>query len=82
TSATPELRLLESAPWYQKSLKSQFASLTSAVDLDDKELAANVFAYLTSIYLKTAELAKKFGIYINEWDPMSEQITPNANGLT
>ncbi|WP_114140717.1 actin cross-linking domain-containing toxin, partial [Vibrio cholerae] len=30
----------------------------------------------------TAELAKKFGIYINEWDPMSEQITPNANGLT
>ncbi|TDK72109.1 type VI secretion system tip protein TssI/VgrG, partial [Vibrio cholerae] len=82
TSATPELRLLESAPWYQKSLKSQFASLTSAENLDDKELAANVFAYLTSIYLKTAELAKKFGIYINEWDPMSEQITPNANGLT
>ncbi|MBF4218047.1 actin cross-linking domain-containing toxin, partial [Vibrio anguillarum] len=29
-----------------------------------------------------AELSKKFGIYINEWQPESEGITPNANGLT
>ncbi|WP_155485498.1 actin cross-linking domain-containing toxin, partial [Vibrio harveyi] len=41
-----------------------------------------VYAYLTSVYSKTADLAKEFGIYINDWDPASEGFSPNAQGLT
>ncbi|OQQ05008.1 type VI secretion protein VgrG [Vibrio anguillarum] len=82
TGANAELQLLELAPWYKKSLKDKFLSLTRGERLDDEETASSVFAYLTSIYIKTAELSKKFGIYINEWQPESEGITPNANGLT
>ncbi|MDF4535179.1 actin cross-linking domain-containing toxin, partial [Vibrio parahaemolyticus] len=44
--------------------------------------AQNVYAYLTSVYSKTADLAKEYGIYINDWDPASEGFSPNAQGLT
>lgn len=82
TGASQEIRLLESAPWYHPELKELFLSNTANVKLEDAATAQNVFAYLSSIYCKTADLAREYGIYINEWDPASEGVTPKAKGLT
>ncbi len=82
TGTSDELKLLESAPWYKAALRKEFSANAGNVKLDDQEAAQNVFAYLTSIYSKTADLAKEYGIYINDWDPNDEGIRPNAQGLT
>ncbi|WP_017223230.1 MARTX multifunctional-autoprocessing repeats-in-toxin holotoxin RtxA [Moritella dasanensis] len=81
-SSSPELKLLESASWYQSRLQDEFSEIANNVTLDDPMTAKNVFAYLTSIYSKTADLAKEYGLYINDWDPVAEGFTPNAQGLT
>ncbi|HAS3151276.1 TPA: MARTX multifunctional-autoprocessing repeats-in-toxin holotoxin RtxA [Vibrio cholerae] len=82
TSSSPEVRLLESAPWYQAGLRDEFLANAKNTTLDDSATAQNVYAYLTSVYSKTADLAKEYGIYINDWDPASEGFSPNAQGLT
>ncbi|MCG6305173.1 MARTX multifunctional-autoprocessing repeats-in-toxin holotoxin RtxA [Vibrio vulnificus] len=82
SSSSLEVRLLESAPWYQSRLKDEFLANSNEHKLDDPEAAQNVYAYLTSVYSKTADLAKEYGIYINDWDPASEGFSPNAQGLT
>ncbi len=82
SSSSLEVRLLESAPWYQSGLRDEFLANSNEHKLDDPEAAQNVYAYLTSVYSKTADLAKEFGIYINDWDPASEGFSPNAQGLT
>ncbi|HDY8137468.1 TPA: MARTX multifunctional-autoprocessing repeats-in-toxin holotoxin RtxA [Vibrio vulnificus] len=82
SSSSLEVRLLESAPWYQSRLRDEFLANSNEHKLDDPEAAQNVYAYLTSVYSKTADLAKEFGIYINDWDPASEGFSPNAQGLT
>ncbi|EOW9199479.1 MARTX multifunctional-autoprocessing repeats-in-toxin holotoxin RtxA [Vibrio cholerae] len=82
TSLSPEVRLLESAPWYQAGLRDEFLANAKNTTLDDPATAQNVYAYLTSVYSKTADLAKEYGIYINDWDPASEGFSPNAQGLT
>ncbi|MCX9468929.1 MARTX multifunctional-autoprocessing repeats-in-toxin holotoxin RtxA [Vibrio cholerae] len=82
TSSSPEVRLLESAPWYQAGLRDEFLANAKNTTLDDPATAQNVYAYLTSVYSKTADLAKEYGIYINDWDPSSEGFSPNAQGLT
>ncbi|EPP5772713.1 MARTX multifunctional-autoprocessing repeats-in-toxin holotoxin RtxA [Vibrio cholerae] len=82
TSSSPEVRLLESAPWYQAGLRDEFLANAKNTTLDDLATAQNVYAYLTSVYSKTADLAKEYGIYINDWDPASEGFSPNAQGLT
>ncbi|WP_165490541.1 MARTX multifunctional-autoprocessing repeats-in-toxin holotoxin RtxA [Vibrio cholerae] len=82
TSSSPEVRLLESAPWYQAGLRDEFLANAKSTTLDDPATAQNVYAYLTSVYSKTADLAKEYGIYINDWDPASEGFSPNAQGLT
>ncbi|EMC2455065.1 TPA: MARTX multifunctional-autoprocessing repeats-in-toxin holotoxin RtxA [Vibrio cholerae] len=82
TSSSPEVRLLESAPWYQAGLRDEFLANAKNTMLDDPATAQNVYAYLTSVYSKTADLAKEYGIYINDWDPASEGFSPNAQGLT
>ncbi|ASJ40964.1 peptidase C80 [Vibrio vulnificus] len=82
SSSSLEVRLLESAPWYQSGLRDEFLANSNKHKLDDPEAAQNVYAYLTSVYSKTADLAKEFGIYINDWDPASEGFSPNAQGLT
>ncbi|EOW9279057.1 MARTX multifunctional-autoprocessing repeats-in-toxin holotoxin RtxA [Vibrio cholerae] len=82
TSSSPEVRLLESAPWYQAGLRDEFLANAKNTTLDDPAKAQNVYAYLTSVYSKTADLAKEYGIYINDWDPASEGFSPNAQGLT
>ncbi|MCA3976084.1 MARTX multifunctional-autoprocessing repeats-in-toxin holotoxin RtxA [Vibrio vulnificus] len=82
SSSSLEVRLLESAPWYQSELRDEFLANSNEHKLDDPEAAQNVYAYLTSVYSKTADLAKEFGIYINDWDPASEGFSPNAQGLT
>ncbi|HAS6057132.1 TPA: MARTX multifunctional-autoprocessing repeats-in-toxin holotoxin RtxA [Vibrio vulnificus] len=82
SSSSLEVRLLESAPWYQSGLRDEFLANSNEHKLDDSEAAQNVYAYLTSVYSKTADLAKEFGIYINDWDPASEGFSPNAQGLT
>ncbi|VXA79991.1 MULTISPECIES: MARTX multifunctional-autoprocessing repeats-in-toxin holotoxin RtxA [Aeromonas] len=82
TGSSQEIRLLESAPWYHAELKELFLSNTANVSLEDAATAQNVFAYLTSVYGKTADLAREYGLHINDWDPVSEGIAPNAQGLT
>lgn len=82
TGSSQEIRLLESAPWYHAELKELFLSNTANVPLEDAATAQNVFAYLTSVYGKTADLAREYGLHINDWDPVSEGIAPNAQGLT
>ncbi|HAS8566574.1 TPA: MARTX multifunctional-autoprocessing repeats-in-toxin holotoxin RtxA [Vibrio vulnificus] len=82
SSSSLEVRLLESAPWYQSELRDEFLANSNEHKLDDPEAAQNVYAYLTSVYSKTADLAKEYGIYINDWDPASEGFSPNAQGLT
>ncbi|WP_000517830.1 MARTX multifunctional-autoprocessing repeats-in-toxin holotoxin RtxA [Vibrio cholerae] len=82
TSSSSEVRLLESAPWYQAGLGDEFLANAKNTTLDDPATAQNVYAYLTSVYSKTADLAKEYGIYINDWDPASEGFSPNAQGLT
>ncbi|HGS4917270.1 TPA: MARTX multifunctional-autoprocessing repeats-in-toxin holotoxin RtxA [Vibrio cholerae] len=82
TSSSSEVRLLESAPWYQAGLRDEFLANAKNTTLDDPATAQNVYAYLTSVYSKTADLAKEYGIYINDWDPASEVFSPNAQGLT
>ncbi|EGR4436600.1 MARTX multifunctional-autoprocessing repeats-in-toxin holotoxin RtxA [Vibrio cholerae] len=82
TSSSSEVRLLESAPWYQAGLRDEFLANAKNTTLDDPATAQNVHAYLTSVYSKTADLAKEYGIYINDWDPASEGFSPNAQGLT
>ncbi|TQO61040.1 MARTX multifunctional-autoprocessing repeats-in-toxin holotoxin RtxA [Vibrio cholerae] len=82
TSSSSEVRLLESAPWYQAGLRDEFLANAKNTTLDDPATAQNVYAYLTSVYSKTADLAKEYGIYINDWDPASEGFSPNAQGLT
>ncbi|MBS4714817.1 MARTX multifunctional-autoprocessing repeats-in-toxin holotoxin RtxA [Aeromonas dhakensis] len=82
TGSSQEIRLLESAPWYHPELKELLLSNTANVQWEDAATAQNVFAYLTSIYGKTADLAREYGIHINDWDPLAEGITPNAQGLT
>ncbi|MEZ6993905.1 MULTISPECIES: MARTX multifunctional-autoprocessing repeats-in-toxin holotoxin RtxA [unclassified Aeromonas] len=82
TGSSQEIRLLESAPWYHPELKELLLSNTANVQWEDATTAQNVFAYLTSIYGKTADLAREYGIHINDWDPLAEGITPNAQGLT
>ncbi|EGQ9325705.1 MARTX multifunctional-autoprocessing repeats-in-toxin holotoxin RtxA [Vibrio cholerae] len=82
TSSSSEVRLLESAPWYQAGLRDDFLANAKNTALDDPATAQNVYAYLTSVYSKTADLAKEYGIYINDWDPASEGFSPNAQGLT
>ncbi|EOX1763391.1 MARTX multifunctional-autoprocessing repeats-in-toxin holotoxin RtxA [Vibrio cholerae] len=82
TSSSSEVRLLESAPWYQAGLRDEFLANAKNTTLDDPATAQNVYAYLTSVYSKTADLAKEYGIYINDWDPSSEGFSPNAQGLT
>ncbi|WP_135454298.1 MARTX multifunctional-autoprocessing repeats-in-toxin holotoxin RtxA [Vibrio echinoideorum] len=82
TGSSNEVKLLESAPWYQAGLLSEFSAIAENVTLDDQATAQNVFAYLTSIYSKTADLAKEYGIYINDWEPTAEGFSPNAQGLT
>ncbi|EGQ9984379.1 MARTX multifunctional-autoprocessing repeats-in-toxin holotoxin RtxA [Vibrio cholerae] len=82
TSSSPEVRLLESASWYQAGLRDEFLANAKNTTLDDPATAQNVYAYLTSVYSKTADLAKEYGIYINDWDPASEGFSPNAQGLT
>ncbi|EGQ9416243.1 MARTX multifunctional-autoprocessing repeats-in-toxin holotoxin RtxA [Vibrio cholerae] len=82
TSSSSEIRLLESAPWYQAGLRDEFLANAKNTTLDDPATAQNVYAYLTSVYSKTADLAKEYGIYINDWDPASEGFSPNAQGLT
>ncbi|HFG1719727.1 TPA: MARTX multifunctional-autoprocessing repeats-in-toxin holotoxin RtxA [Vibrio cholerae] len=82
TSSSSEVRLLESAPWYQAGLRDEFLANAKNTTLDDPAIAQNVYAYLTSVYSKTADLAKEYGIYINDWDPSSEGFSPNAQGLT
>ncbi|ELW1707424.1 MARTX multifunctional-autoprocessing repeats-in-toxin holotoxin RtxA [Vibrio cholerae] len=81
-SSSSEVRLLESAPWYQAGLRDEFLANAKNTTLDDPATAQNVYAYLTSVYSKTADLAKEYGIYINDWDPASEGFSPNAQGLT
>ncbi|WP_429152289.1 MARTX multifunctional-autoprocessing repeats-in-toxin holotoxin RtxA [Aeromonas hydrophila] len=82
SGSSQEIRLLESAPWYHPELKDLLLSNTANVQWEDAATAQNVFAYLTSIYGKTADLAREYGIHINDWDPLAEGITPNAQGLT
>ncbi|MFO4641616.1 MARTX multifunctional-autoprocessing repeats-in-toxin holotoxin RtxA [Vibrio cholerae] len=82
TSSSSEVRLLESAPWSQAGLRDEFLANAKNTTLDDPATAQNVYAYLTSVYSKTADLAKEYGIYINDWDPASEGFSPNAQGLT
>uniref|UniRef100_UPI004048610A MARTX multifunctional-autoprocessing repeats-in-toxin holotoxin RtxA n=1 Tax=Vibrio anguillarum TaxID=55601 RepID=UPI004048610A len=82
SSSSLEVRLLESAPWYQSGLRDEFLVNANEAKLDDPVVAQNVYAYLTSVYSKTANLAKEYGIYINDWDPASEGFSPNAQGLT
>ncbi|MEZ8576948.1 MARTX multifunctional-autoprocessing repeats-in-toxin holotoxin RtxA, partial [Vibrio splendidus] len=82
SSSSLEVRLLESAPWYQSGLRDEFLVNSNEHKLDDPTAAQNVYAYLTSVYSKTADLAKEYGIYINDWDPASEGFSPNAQGLT
>nr|WP_240314500.1 MARTX multifunctional-autoprocessing repeats-in-toxin holotoxin RtxA [Vibrio tetraodonis] len=82
SSSSQEVRLLESAPWYQSGLRDEFIANANEHKLDDPATAQNVYAYLTSVYSKTADLAKEFGININDWDPASEGFSPNAQGLT
>ncbi|HGS5209392.1 TPA: MARTX multifunctional-autoprocessing repeats-in-toxin holotoxin RtxA [Vibrio cholerae] len=82
TSSSSEVRLLESTPWYQAGLRDEFLANAKNTTLDDPATAQNVYAYLTSVYSKTADLAKEYGIYINDWDPASEGFSPNAQGLT
>ncbi|QGZ73850.1 MARTX multifunctional-autoprocessing repeats-in-toxin holotoxin RtxA [Aeromonas hydrophila] len=82
SGSSQEIRLLESAPWYHPELKELLLSNTANVQWEDAATAQNVFAYLTSIYGKTADLAREFGIHINDWDPLAEGIMPNAQGLT
>lgn len=82
TSSSSEVRLLESAPWYQAGLREEFLANSKNAKLDDPATAQNVYAYLTSVYSKTADLAKEYGIYINDWDPATEGFSPNAQGLT
>ncbi|EIY8041900.1 MARTX multifunctional-autoprocessing repeats-in-toxin holotoxin RtxA [Vibrio vulnificus] len=82
SSSSLEVRLLESAPWYQSELRDEFLANSNEHKLDDPEAAQNVYAYLTSVCSKTADLAKEYGIYINDWDPASEGFSPNAQGLT
>nr|AVA30145.1 RtxA [Vibrio cholerae] len=82
TSSSPEVRLLESAPWYQAGLRDEFLANAKNTTLNDPATAQNVYAYLTSVYSKTADLAKEYGIYINDWDHASEGFSPNAQGLT
>ncbi|CZF86330.1 actin cross-linking domain-containing toxin [Grimontia marina] len=85
TGSSDELRLLEAASWYQPGLREAFLETAKAegVELHDARTAQNVFAYLASIYTKTADLAKKYGLHINEWDPASEGIrTTVREGLT
>ncbi|MEZ9654411.1 MARTX multifunctional-autoprocessing repeats-in-toxin holotoxin RtxA [Vibrio splendidus] len=82
TGSSDEVKLLESAPWYQSRLRDEFLANSNEHKLDDPAAAQNVYAYLTSVYSKTADLAKEYGIYINDWDPASEGFSPNAQGLT
>ncbi|OXX23642.1 MARTX multifunctional-autoprocessing repeats-in-toxin holotoxin RtxA [Vibrio sp. V08_P9A1T1] len=82
SSSSLEVRLLESAPWYQSGLRDEFLVNANEAKLDDPVAAQNVYAYLTSVYSKTANLAKEYGIYINDWDPASEGFSLNAQGLT
>ncbi|ABK37082.1 MARTX multifunctional-autoprocessing repeats-in-toxin holotoxin RtxA [Aeromonas hydrophila] len=82
SGSSQEIRLLESAPWYHPELKDLLLSNMANVQWEDAATAQNVFAYLTSIYGKTADLAREYGIHINDWDPLAEGITPNAQGLT
>ncbi|MBC8671640.1 MARTX multifunctional-autoprocessing repeats-in-toxin holotoxin RtxA [Aeromonas hydrophila] len=82
SGSSQEIRLLESAPWYHPELKELLLSNTANVQWEDAATAQNVFAYLTSIYGKTADLAREYGIHINDWDPLAEGIMPNAQGLT
>lgn len=82
SGSSQEIRLLESASWYHPELKDLLLSNTANVQWEDAATAQNVFAYLTSIYGKTADLAREYGIHINDWDPLAEGITPNAQGLT
>ncbi|PTP73285.1 MARTX multifunctional-autoprocessing repeats-in-toxin holotoxin RtxA [Vibrio splendidus] len=82
SSSSLEVRLLESAPWYQSGLRDEFLVNSNEHKLDDPTAAQNVYAYLTSVYSKTADLAQEYGIYINDWDPASEGFSPNAQGLT
>ncbi|NOI36591.1 MARTX multifunctional-autoprocessing repeats-in-toxin holotoxin RtxA, partial [Vibrio cyclitrophicus] len=82
TGSSDEVKLLESAPWYQSGLRDEFLANSNEHKLDDPAAAQNVYAYLTSVYSKTADLAKEYGIYINDWDPAFEGFSPNAQGLT
>ncbi|EDP57372.1 actin cross-linking domain-containing toxin [Vibrio sp. AND4] len=84
TGSSEELKLLESATWYQAGLRQKFAATAEAgnVTLNDQDMAQNVFAYLTSIYSNTASLAIEYGIPIDGWDPSEEGIRPSAEGLT
>lgn len=80
TGSSQEIRLLESAPRYHPELKELLLSNTANVQWEDAATAQNVFAYLTSIYGKTADLAREYGIHINDWDPLAEGSRPTPRG--
>ncbi|MFH9672540.1 actin cross-linking domain-containing toxin [Streptomyces sp. NPDC017405] len=81
TGATDEVRLLESAPWYQPerrnyALERLQGGKPAAQDADS---VANVYAYLASVIAFTANLIVRFALPMDGYEPEGAQ---QAQGLT
>ncbi len=81
TSATDELKLLESAPWYRPERKEYaLAKLQDGeANLQDPASVANVYAYLASVIQFTASLIVRFSLPMDGYEPTGP---PQAQGLT
>ncbi|MFD7299508.1 actin cross-linking domain-containing toxin [Streptomyces pharetrae] len=81
TGATDELKLLESAPWYQPERKAYALGKLQdeQTPVQDPDSVANVYAYLISVIAFTASLTVRFSLPMDGYDPTGE---PRAQGLT
>ena len=56
-NTSPEVNLIKKAPWYSSRLKFNFLENNPLGTLEERQISANVFAYLASIMHKLADFA-------------------------
>ncbi len=75
-----EMSVLKSARWYRDTFKDYFLLETQDTPLQNPGIASNIFAYLASVHINTAELVLKHSIRIGNWPP--NPIPASAKMLT
>ena len=82
SGSSPELQMLEAAPWYNHAYKDDLDSFVDTEGVEDLGTMKNIYAYLLSVFVYTANLCQKWGIYIEDWDPQAHGIEVQVAGLT